>query len=191
MLTNDRVTVLKEDGRRWEMWASVGPKLIVIDTQDTPIEEGDKVERKLRTGVIEVYRVLEAAYFDGPGGIPPHYQLHVEKETAIPRRGGSGGSTVYNITGPGARFNLNSIDSSTNVVNVARTELFDQLREAIKAGVADATEQSELLRRVAALEQAQTTAAYLQGYQQLIQHAANHMTILAPFLPAFAQLLSK
>jgi hypothetical protein len=62
MLKSDRVSVLKEDGRSWEVWATVGPRLIVIDTQEIPIEEGDRIERKLRTGVVEVYRVLEATY---------------------------------------------------------------------------------------------------------------------------------
>ena len=187
---NDIVSVIKGDGRRWdEVFATVDRKLIVIDTDDIPLEEGDRVERKLRKGIVERYLVLEAVYYDGFGGIPPHYQLQVQKDTTIPRRSGTG-SVVYNVTGPGARFNLNSVDASTNIVNLAPTELFAQIVAAIEAKVTVETERRDLLGRLKALEEAQSTPSYLERYQQLVAAAANHVTVIAPFLPALTQLLN-
>ena len=100
-------------------------------------------------------------------------------------------SVVYNVTGPNARLNIGSIDSSTNVVNVAPTELFTQLQRTIEARVVAEQERNELLARLADLQSAQGTQAYLEQYQRFIAVAANILTILAPFLPALTQLMGK
>jgi hypothetical protein len=98
---------------------------------------------------------------------------------------------VYNVTGPNARLNFGSVDSSTNVVNVAPAELFTQLRLTIEEKVQAEQERDELLARLADLQSAQGTPTYLDRYQGFIAAAANHMTILAPFLPALTQLMGK
>jgi hypothetical protein len=98
---------------------------------------------------------------------------------------------VYKVTGPNARLNIGSVDSSTNVVNVAPTELFTQLRLIIEEKVQAEQEREELLARLADLQSTQGTPTYLDRYQRFIAAAANHMTILAPFLPALTQLMGK
>jgi hypothetical protein len=98
-------------------------------------------------------------------------------------------SVVYNVTGPNARLNTGSIDSSTNVVNVAPTELFTQLQRTIEERILAERERDELLTRLADLQSTQGMPAYLEQYQRFIAAAANHLTILAPFLPALAQLI--
>jgi len=45
------------------------------------------------------------------------------------------------------------------------------------------------LERIDKLEQAQGTPGFLASYQAFMTAAANHMTVLAPFLPALAHLL--
>src|SRR2546429_1910544 len=116
-LMNDRVTLVKPDGRRFEnVPAAVSPTKIHTDEAKLPVEEGDRFERLLPNGLVETYVVLDRGYYSGFGGIPDHYQVSVRKESEIPRS--SKGPTVYNITGPNARVNINSTDLSANVVNV-------------------------------------------------------------------------
>ncbi|MCA1586233.1 MAG: hypothetical protein LC791_16160 [Acidobacteria bacterium] len=94
---------------------------------------------------------------------------------------------VYNITGSNPRVNVNSTDHSTNVVNVSADDLFDKLRRALGAGVADESKRNELLERAMALHDAVHQSSYVARYQEFIASAADHMTLLSPFIPAPGQ----
>jgi hypothetical protein len=186
----DHVSLIKADGRRWDsIKASVQTHKIFIEDGRLPIEEDDIIERSLPNGLAERYVILDRGFHNTWQGIPAHYQIAVRKETAISR--GNSPSTVYNVTGPNARLNIGSVDSSTNVVNVAPTELLTQLQRTIEARVEAEQERNELLARLADLQSAQGTPTYLDRYQRFIAAAANHMTTLAPFLPALTQLMGK
>ena len=54
-------------------------------------------------------------------------------------RPAAGPQVVYNLIGPNARVNIQSSDSSTNVVSVESAVLFDNLREAIQKSSLDST----------------------------------------------------
>jgi len=186
----DTVALEKRDGQRVEkIRAAVTGKKIIIDNGDLPIEEGDVLERILPNGLVERYTVLDRGYFAAFGSQPPHYQVQVEKQTSIQRK--SGGTTIYNVTGPNARVNVESTDASTNVVTIAPSQLFEQLRSIIEQKVRAESERDDLLRLVEELAQAKTATSYLGAYQGFIASAANHMTVLAPFLPALAQLANR
>jgi hypothetical protein len=131
--------------------------------------------------------VLDRGFHGTWQGLTAHYQIELRKETAIPRQRSQ--SIVYNVTGANARLNIGSVDSSTNVVNVAPAELFTQLRRTIEEGVLVEQERNELLARLADLQSTQGTPSYLERYQSFIAAAANHITILAPFLPALTQFI--
>lgn len=187
-LMNDRVTLIKRDGRRFEdIRALVSPRAIHMDDASLPVEEGDTFERPLPNGLVEVYVVTDRGFTRGlPGAIGDHYQTKVRKESAgrapsVP--------SVVNIRGDNARVNINSLDRSTNVVNAASEALFHDLIRAIEGGVADDRQRAELIERVRSLEAAQGTTAVLEKYQALIASAAAHMTVLSPFIPALTQLL--
>ena len=123
------------------------------------------------------------------GGIAAHYNAKVQKETKLVKP--SSGAIIYNVHGTHARININSKDSSINIVNVNTQELFSNLRETIRSAVMDSIESKALLSCVDTLETSQGTSNFIIAYQNFIQTAANHITIVAPFLPALAQLLSK
>jgi hypothetical protein len=186
----DLVSLIKADGRRWDgIKASVQTRKILIEDGRLPIEEGDIIERSLPNGLTERYAVLDRGFQNKFHHIPAHYQIAVRKETSIPRD--KSPSTVYNVTGPNARLNIGSVDSSTNVVNVAPVELFTKIQRTIEERVIAEQERDELLARLADLQSAQSTPAYPEQYQRFIAAAANHITILAPFLPALTQLMGK
>ena len=182
MLKHELVTLLKKDGTEIpNIWADVQPRMIYIDVETLPVEEGDHFKRTLPNGRVESYLVLEAAYWGRNGG----WQIDVRKETAISRN--PVGHQIHQY-GSNARVNINSQDFSTNIVN--ESNVFEHLRSAIESGVTSASEQKEILQRLEALESAKGKKTYLIRYQEFIAVAANHMTVLAPFIPALTQMLT-
>jgi hypothetical protein len=95
---------------------------------------------------------------------------------------------IYQVSGY-ARVNVNSTDNSVNVVTVSQDEIFTKLRHEITSHVPAGLQQDELLQRLAALEAAQGSPSFAEKYLDLISVAANHVTLLAPFLPALADMV--
>lgn len=185
----DVVTLVKADGRRFDkLQASVQTDLIITRDPNIPIEEGDTLERPLPNGIIERYTVLDAGFHQGIAGIKPHYQSQVRKETKIERERPAP-QVIYNLTGPNARINVQSVDASSNVVGVDSDELFEKLRTTIAEHISDEIHVNQLIGKLNELEQAKGKATFIQRYQEFIALAANHVTLLAPYIPALTQLL--
>ena len=189
-LMQDSVTLIKKDGQRFEgIRASVQPDKIFTDDTSIPLEEGDTFERTLPSGVVERYTVLDSGYHEGIGGIPSHYQSEVRKETKIkPPREST--QIVYNLIGPNARVNIQSVDASTNLVEIGSEDLFNMLRQTIESAVKDKSLCADLTEKVDELEQTQGTRKFTEKYREFITLAADHITVLAPFIPALSQILS-
>jgi hypothetical protein len=98
-------------------------------------------------------------------------------------------TNVYNLQGTHSRVNIRSSDQSLNISNVTSEQLFLNLREHIEENVQDEADRKDLLERLAALEKTKEKASLLKRYQEFIAAAANHMTLIAPFVPALTQLL--
>lgn len=124
-LMNDTVSIVKPDGQRIDgIKACVQPDMVFMEEHDLAgfvFEERDKVIRKLPNGSEEIYLVLDRGYYSGMGGIKAHYQAKVRKESAI---SASRPSVTYNLHGAASRVNINSVDSSLNVVNTAADDGF-------------------------------------------------------------------
>ena len=91
-------------------------------------------------------------------------------------------SQTFNAIGPNSRNNVGSTDNSTNVVHQGVS--FAELRGAIETRIADATERAAILEALARLESATDRESGTSLYERFIATAANHMTIVGPFLPA-------
>ena len=188
-LMRDKVTLIKKDGNRFEnIRAFVQSDKIFTDDPAIPIEDGDVFERTLLNGIVERYTILDAGYRQGTGGIKSHYQSVVRKQTKIDLSTQSS-PIVYNLTGPNVRVNIQSIDSSTNLVEVEPTELFGRIRAAIDQSVQDGELLKKLQEKVTELEKTQGTPGFAARYKELMALAANHMTLLAPFIPALLQMM--
>ncbi len=89
---------------------------------------------------------------------------------------------VFNVHGPNARVNIDSTDNSTNVVHQGVP--FSELRKAIESGVSDGVERTAILQRLSDLEAATDRNSGTKRYQAFIAAAADHMTLIGPYLPA-------
>lgn len=189
-MMHDKVALIKKDGRRFEnIRASVQRDKIFTADPKIPIEEGDVFERKLSNSVVEHYTILDAGYYEGTRGIKSHYQSEVRKQTKIDPHV-KPTQIVYNLIGPNARVNIQSVDASTNLVEIGPKELFSGLREVIEQNVQDMELHKKLQEKVNELEKTQGTTTFMLRYQEFMALAANHITVLAPFIPALSQLLS-
>ncbi len=93
------------------------------------------------------------------------------------------------ISGPNARFNLNSQDTSANIINLSPNELFQRLNDMIASEVEDSEKRSKLQSHVAEMREAQGTPNFKERYKAFIAVAADHLSLLSPFIPALTQLI--
>ncbi|WP_026826971.1 hypothetical protein [Exiguobacterium artemiae] len=99
-------------------------------------------------------------------------------------------SIVYNLNGANTRVNNHSTDHSMNVVNASNHEVFDEIKKILSENVNDQDELRELRILVNNMESTQNTSAFTQAYQKFVTSAANHITILTPFIPALTQMIT-
>jgi hypothetical protein len=100
-------------------------------------------------------------------------------------------TNVYHVYGHNPRWNVNSRDQSVNVVTISNEQIFAELRQKLRSSVPAGDEQKDILEKLTALEAAQGSPSFAHRYADFIGAAANHMTLLAPFIPALAEMLSK
>lgn len=160
-----------------------GEKIVVFD-ETLPVFMGDEIRRRLPNGADEVFDVTDPRFVEKFGSIPAHYQISVRRKGAFAH--GRGGHLTITMTGDNARVNIGSTDSSTNTVN--HGALFADVIAAIEQGVVQ-DQQAALVESVREMERAQGTEGFVGAYQRFIGLAVDHMTLLAPFLPALAALL--
>lgn len=95
--------------------------------------------------------------------------------------------TTNNFNGHNARvISGNAIDNSLNIVNGLDFSVFD---EAIKAIETSTDTNEDLIRSVAEMKQHAGTGSFSKSYVNFMSLAANHVTILAPFLERIAKFL--
>lgn len=185
----DTLCLHKPDGRVFQnIKACVSGKgVIAIENVSLPIEVGDRFTRNLPSGLTESFIVDDPGYRGPFSGIAAHYQVKVHRAGTerSPLRG-----ATYNVTGPNARVNINSHDHSTNTVTFEPAPVFADLRQSVLEAVAEEGERAKLLAGIEAMEDGHRTHAFVNRYKDFIALAANHMTIVAPFLPALSALLS-
>lgn len=186
-LMNDIVTIQTGNGEVYtNIRASVQGKKIFTERTDIPISPGDRVIRRTNAGVEEVFIIEDPGFQKGLGPIGDAYQMTVHRAGASKPHAGT---VIYNVTGPNARFNNNSIDASTNVINQTHKELFEALRKVIENQIHSQVEKARLLSGAEALKREVGTSGFTTRYAEFMSLAANHMQVLAPFIPALSQLL--
>lgn len=100
----------------------------------------------------------------------------VEKEPNI---------TIGHISG---KVNINSTDNSTNI-NIDSSSIFGGLSNAISSASIEEKQKAQLLAKVEELRLAEGTGGFVQKYKDFMQSAANHMTVISPFIPALTSLI--
>lgn len=159
------------------------PENIIIPDARAPISMGDELRRLIPNGIEEVFEVIDPQFQPQFHDIAAHFQVKVRKKGLFDK--GTGGNYTINVSGNNPRVNLGSTDNSVNTVNDHR--VFNNLRDSITRNVTEGSARNELLNAVDIMENGKNDKdSFLSGYQRLISSAANHMTVIAPFLPALA-----
>ncbi len=190
-LRRNEITLVNQSGEKIEgVKAQVNKNTISFAAFDRVVQDGDTIVRHLPDGRDEEYLVLDSGYVAEFHSIPASYKSKVEKKTAIKRSPFHAG-TVYNVnfSGANSRFNLHSLDLSSNLVDVDPDGLFQELRTAIARDIEDEARSDAMLKQVAEMKKVQGTPKFLEAYQAFISSAADHMTVVVPFIPALTQLL--
>ena len=187
---NDSVTVRRDDGTlvREGVRADVQTGMIFIDDASVQIGPGYEISRVLPNGLTETYEVIEPGFYQASLGIEAHYQVKVRRKGSAPR---SPSTITYNVTGPNAKVNIGSYDRSHNVVyhSGGSDELFANIRSAIEEGMPDAEHRESALDAVRGMEAAAGTASFVEHYTRFVSVIADHITLIAPFIPALTQLI--
>lgn len=153
-LLKDKVSLIKQNGDRIDdIKASVQSKKIFIQRSDILIETGDLIHRKMSNGGEETYEVIDPGFHERHGSIPAGYQM-THKKLGLPEAQRAIQNITYNLSGLNARVNTNSIDNSTNIVNINPdvSQHISLLRDEIKKLEENVEKQKEALELVDAIE---------------------------------------
>ena len=104
-------------------------------------------------------------------------EVPVEKETSI------------NISSINGKVNINSTDNSTNI-SFDSSSIYSGLSDAINRSSIEETQKTQLLAKIDEMKKAEGTSGFINIYKEFIQNAANHMTVIYPFIPALTSLIS-
>jgi RNA 3'-terminal phosphate cyclase len=159
-------------------------KEIIVPDQNVIIQPGDEMRRTLPNGTDETFDVIDPVFMQETFDIPGHFQVKVRKKGMFPH--GTGGNYTISVTGPNSRVNIGSTDQSTNI-NIDQS-VISKVRQALTAQVEESEQRAALLSALADMEQAGDKSALSAAYQRFISSAANHMSVIAPFLPALGQM---
>jgi hypothetical protein len=127
-----------------------------------------------------------SGHLPNPAGVAAAYCLELSAMTTEPSD--PKGAVTINVSGVNARVNLSSTDNSTNTYSASTSTVFENLRSTILQQVPPEA-QPALLDRVEQLQLSVGKPTFTARYSEFVQQAANHITILAPFLPALTALL--
>jgi hypothetical protein len=187
-LCRDTISLIKPDGTITEnIKASVRGNLILIADEKLPLEENDEIYRKLPSGLVEKYVVIDRGYHSRIGGIEGHYQAQVRKEGSIDENKYQSIINIYNASGPSARINISSTDLSKNYFNNPDF-LFKELKSALDQ-INEQEIKEKALNMAEEMEKAKHTSTFIEKYKNFIVLLKNHMEIIAPFIPALTELL--
>jgi len=130
--------------------------------------------------------VVDPVYHESfAGAIPAHYQVKVRKKGIFPR--GQGGNYSVHVSGQNARINIGSHDYSTNVAT--QDDVFGDISTTLRGTVKNADELQQLLSAVDEMKRQRSGAGFAAAYRSFVSLAADHLGLLAPFLPALSQFL--
>lgn len=144
-LMNDTIDLLKSDGtKKSGLKASVQKNKVFMDANGIMVEPGDLIIRRMSNGAEETYRVIDPGFHESFHGIEANYQMEVHK-LGLPEAKSAVQSITYNITGNNARINQNSIDNSTNFVQIDSRALqyIEELRKEIENSTLSAADKAD------------------------------------------------
>lgn len=156
--------------------------------QDIDFAVSDTLERDLPHGRTETWRIDEVDFKSEFHGIPAHYVLTVSN-VARPKKEPAPQIVTYYLYGTNSRVNHHSSDHSHNTVQIDASNLFARVEQVLTQAVSNQEELQALQRQLAQMQAMRGQSTFAQSYVEFMSLAADHLTVLTPFLPALAQLL--
>ena len=157
---------------------------VVVSDERLVVFPNDEIRRRLPNGTDEVFDVVDPKFFDRVKPLPSHFQIKVRRKGTSSH--GEGGDLNITMTGNNSRVNISSVDNSKNTVKLETP--FAEIVQAIENNV-EGEEGADLVSAVHEMKRTQGTGGYTAAYQHFVSLAANHMNLVAPFLPALTELL--
>ncbi|PCJ50486.1 MAG: hypothetical protein COA74_01515 [Gammaproteobacteria bacterium] len=187
----DKIKIINKAGVVYDnLKAGVQPKMILFSNASIPVEVGDTILRELPSGIEESFIVTDPGYFAGVAGFKAHYQIKYKREDSLSKEKPEPSTVIYNVSGQNSRVNINSQDYSNNQINNSPEELFALMKEIISKEITDKKDKNDLIALTNKMQSDCGTPNFIQSYKDFMATAANHMSILAPILPALAGLLA-
>ena len=188
-LARDIVSIIKPTGDKIDnIKANVQPNIIFINDKTLILEDGDRIARILPNGLIENYIVLENGFYHGGNGLPGGYQAKVRKETSSNQTNSSPALTnIYNIEATNSNINLNPNNSHINNT-IYGNSVFSKIREEINSKIDDEDLKTKVMHLLSEMEQSTGSSSFTAKYSAFISALANHVAIIAPFIPALATM---
>jgi hypothetical protein len=176
LVGSEPAVLIKQAGSRCAIRAQFSRRGVVATDVDGTIAAGDVLERSLPHGAREYYVVLEVATALGLANLPPIYDCKVR------RRGGD--STRLPDTAERDVVRSPNVRATTGPRFVVHAgAMFDDLREAVRAHLPEATH-ADALSAVAAMQQANGTEAFSPACARFLGLVADHLQAFHRFMPA-------
>jgi hypothetical protein len=193
------------------LWAFLGPLcmavLAVHPATHLPwvIRARSKKERRVRSITAVLAVVLPVSFYGWfVWTLPYRYALHLpelpalgqEQEKIVDLKSATvrkkspfpESAPIYPMYVANPQFDAQSPNALANDSTVTSEQLFAQLREALIVSLADGPEKSNALTRLGMLERAKGYT-FLRHYSSFITGAADHMTVVSPFIPGLTSIL--
>jgi hypothetical protein len=158
------------------------PDFLAIENTNIPFEDGDIVARTLPSGVKETYKIIDTGFVSGGNNFKAHYQMTIEKTTVQKAT-----QPLTVIANNNSKINFNSTDNSINIsLDGEENARFDELIQVIKG----LPNHEDILAIIEEMKGAAHTSGFAEKYARFTEMAANHMTIIAPFIPFLVSLIT-
>ena len=164
-----------------------GNLLIVDDVKNADIEPGDEIRYQLPNGKDDVYEAVDPQFFNTRSSFPPHYQIKLRRKGAFPH--GKEGYYNIKVEGNGSRVNINSQDSSKNIIGDGSK--FEEISRAISSSDIEQHVKDNVISALKDLEKAQGQTDRSNHFQKFIALSSSVMSVVTPFLPYLADFVSK
>ena len=163
-LYRDLITIIGRDGTmRGELRAVVDKNRIITEDASMLVEVGDTIERALPHGTKETLVAKEVQFHRGTGrrGIQDCYDITTERPGTQTPESRRADVSVFVSESPNSRVNLNSIDNSSNVVNMQARDTFQETRHLIETSVEDIAQRALLLQSMDDMEAAHQSGDFV------------------------------
>lgn len=74
-----------------------------------------------------------------------------------------------------------------NVINKSSDELFEEIRNIVNENIKN---NEKIIKAINEMESNKNKESFMNSYQKFISSMSNHMSLIAPFIPALSQFFT-